>query len=493
MEEDSTGKMKVMENYFRSLPVLGSIGLGALGVWIGQVGHGYAFMPASAVTLWFFQVDANRAAFYLGLLCCGLFLLVSSKHISKIRLYLDIVFLVLTCLGTVGFAAAWQQQYLDSNVLAIFSCLFVGMGYAWFSCSFYLALALNETLKVATIAVAVSILLNALVTVVVNSVFSGLGSVIIATLLLLLACIVSIALNRRAAKAPLLSKEDKLDGNGERYWVGLVLFALLAMFMIQVVSDLGLWGYARVLPQDAPLESGIVTFVACSLFILLVWPFLVRRTEMPLRVRYHVAFFVLFMGCIIYMINALVLPQYTLPISVISIDTVALFSSLMLWSIVLSSIKSLRFSGYQVLGAIIIIYGVVAEIWMLFFESPLTTVSASALIVFHVVVLFGGGYSLYQMSRFKKTAAVSISKLTDEARRLIQTRYSLTARECEVLVYLLQGRTRSYIQEKLSIAEGTVNSHVTHIYSKMGVSTRDEMFELINGIISDGGVGLLSN
>ncbi len=48
----------------------------------------------------------------------------------------------------------------------------------------------------------------------------------------------------------------------------------------------------------------------------------------------------------------------------------------------------------------------------------------------------------------------------------------LTARECEVLRVLARGRTNRAIGEELFIAEKTVASHVSHIFTKLGVTSR---------------------
>ncbi len=48
----------------------------------------------------------------------------------------------------------------------------------------------------------------------------------------------------------------------------------------------------------------------------------------------------------------------------------------------------------------------------------------------------------------------------------------LTAREAEVLRLLAQGLTDAQIAEMLVISPRTVNSHLTSIYSKLGVSSR---------------------
>ena len=48
----------------------------------------------------------------------------------------------------------------------------------------------------------------------------------------------------------------------------------------------------------------------------------------------------------------------------------------------------------------------------------------------------------------------------------------LTAREVEVLRLLAQGLTYSQIADNLVISRRTVNTHVTSIYNKLGVTAR---------------------
>ncbi len=48
----------------------------------------------------------------------------------------------------------------------------------------------------------------------------------------------------------------------------------------------------------------------------------------------------------------------------------------------------------------------------------------------------------------------------------------LTQRELEVLVLLASGRTNRVIAQELVISEKTVATHVSHIFTKLGVTSR---------------------
>lgn len=56
--------------------------------------------------------------------------------------------------------------------------------------------------------------------------------------------------------------------------------------------------------------------------------------------------------------------------------------------------------------------------------------------------------------------------------------YKLTKKEGEILSYLLQGRSASYIADLLFVSAGTVRTHIKHIYAKTGVHGRQELIDL---------------
>ncbi len=55
----------------------------------------------------------------------------------------------------------------------------------------------------------------------------------------------------------------------------------------------------------------------------------------------------------------------------------------------------------------------------------------------------------------------------------------LTERETEVMYLICMGRSKGYIAETLSISENTVRSHSRHLYSKLGVHSKQELLDLV--------------
>ncbi|WP_251231435.1 helix-turn-helix transcriptional regulator [Adlercreutzia aquisgranensis] len=61
---------------------------------------------------------------------------------------------------------------------------------------------------------------------------------------------------------------------------------------------------------------------------------------------------------------------------------------------------------------------------------------------------------------------------------LMGVRYGLTNREAEILHMLLEGRSRPYIRDTLYVSISTVDTHVRHIYAKVGVHNKQDLIDL---------------
>lgn len=57
--------------------------------------------------------------------------------------------------------------------------------------------------------------------------------------------------------------------------------------------------------------------------------------------------------------------------------------------------------------------------------------------------------------------------------------YGVSPREAEVLAHLLRGRRNPEVAEAMSITEYTVKDHLKHLFSKLSVASRTELFALL--------------
>lgn len=91
-------------------------------------------------------------------------------------------------------------------------------------------------------------------------------------------------------------------------------------------------------------------------------------------------------------------------------------------------------------------------------------------------------YVIFVLARnqMEDTRASAVSALEAVGESLGE-RFGLTARERDVLVCLLEGRTYEGAGRALFVSASTVKTHARHLYEKMGVKNRDELIEFIFG------------
>ena len=83
----------------------------------------------------------------------------------------------------------------------------------------------------------------------------------------------------------------------------------------------------------------------------------------------------------------------------------------------------------------------------------------------------------------QKRIAMGENVTSDEKITILLTRLpkgeSLTQREKEILVALLENKKRREIAEELNISENTVKTHTAHVYDKLGVKGKDELNDIL--------------
>lgn len=70
---------------------------------------------------------------------------------------------------------------------------------------------------------------------------------------------------------------------------------------------------------------------------------------------------------------------------------------------------------------------------------------------------------------------IADAQASEEVARVFAGRYGLSPREQDVLLLLLAGRTRAEVGTETGLADGTVRTHVTNIYKKVDVHSREEL------------------
>lgn len=67
----------------------------------------------------------------------------------------------------------------------------------------------------------------------------------------------------------------------------------------------------------------------------------------------------------------------------------------------------------------------------------------------------------------------------EEKAGVVASVYELTPRESEIMLQFAKGRSSSFIAEQLFVSNNTIRSHISHVYSKCGVHSRQELISLV--------------
>jgi DNA-binding NarL/FixJ family response regulator len=97
--------------------------------------------------------------------------------------------------------------------------------------------------------------------------------------------------------------------------------------------------------------------------------------------------------------------------------------------------------------------------------------SAADLLFKSIHAVLGGHYWI--VSSPAADAPAALRRLDAEVRR--RRAFGLTPRELEIVRMVVGGLTNKVIGERLAIGENTVKSHLTHVFNKVGASTRVEL------------------
>lgn len=132
-------------------------------------------------------------------------------------------------------------------------------------------------------------------------------------------------------------------------------------------------------------------------------------------------------------------------------------------------------------------------------EVTIQAISAFSILLFFTVALLGENDAVGQPTDPSAVPFVSgmggeaIERALDDRVAELSALHGLSARESEVLALLARGRSAPFIRDELVISLNTVTSHVKHIYVKLGVHSRQELLDLVEGPRDSAPQGLTSN
>lgn len=185
--------------------------------------------------------------------------------------------------------------------------------------------------------------------------------------------------------------------------------------------------------------------------------------------------------------------SYWLPFESTAVLTVAATTAgytcleLMLWAVLFELFLETNVALNTLYG---IVRGLVSLATLVATGFSLFVMASMAAGIVHVVLLFFllamilvssllfGSRNVASLWGLERPAIAPEATDTEQVTQALAESYGLTARETEVMTLLMKGRNEPFISEALFISPSTTHSHVSHIYAKIGVHSRQELLDV---------------
>lgn len=460
------------------------LGLVSLDMWPDMLGHcaGLAMAndPLAALGL-------NARFFWSTGLAFGAFAIAAAPALAK---RFDRPLAVVVPLGGIACTVLYSlsSSLPSAATVAALCAALCAIGYAWFEVRLISLVARLPQFSLIVLVLVASRVLK-MVCVTVTGLLpesAQIAATVTAPFLTGLAVLVAANVADTAAESPALlrgmaelpfARSSVLSDTTTAY-VFLVATAVLSA-VARSVSVLGYWGSENVIGPD---YVAFVLPVGIALAVAVYFAFFrLRESEM---LSHLLVLFLIVLGGLFLQDGAL-LSTLGLPAVVGAQASMAteLFSQFLFWVAMIAAMRMGGVSPYRAVGvaegcmsAAALALGIA-----LFGRGHLEGVVAAAASYGTLVVVW---YLLRRMQKLSEQAVVAQEGAEDPIAAACETvavERGLTPRESEVLLLLAQGRSRTFIQSELFLSDGTVKTHIRHIYQKLDVHSKQELISFIQG------------
>lgn len=278
----------------------------------------------------------------------------------------------------------------------------------------------------------------------------------------------------RLRNMPIVVTASREGGNRRREGslVGLLVLFPVLNAVVRSFGTLGQWGGSSTVTAEYILVS-ILSMAALAVMAYAVFSRCSEQDSLSAIIRALVA---LLAGFLVVRGGALEAMGVSSLIA-LSIDmAIEAFSGALFWMALIELARVLPIHPYRVIGVGQAVRNFIA-IGLLVAMKHL---SGAEGFVVPAVLLVVIAVALWLLdSSVRSTGQLQQSGGVDAAVLALASRCNLTEREAEILGLLAQGRSQRYIADKLVIAESTVKTHGRSVYRKLGVTSKQELIDLV--------------
>ena len=488
--------------------LLSAVGMMLVVVWADILGLGLGFEPSAAMIA---SLGNSRLFFLVGFTVAAILSVPLAKYGMSPSLRPARFTVAISVVGTLLYGFAYAQVPLPANVAAIVGLFLCGAGYYAATMLIYCQLAKVRCLSVAVAAVAAALFLKTVIGSQLTIVLPRDVQIIFASLLpvCVFACLVALGRCDPAALSEYRARKT-LSKQGIYDLFFLLVAVSLMLAALRGTSHLGLWGAGFA---GSPVSSFMGYAVVGLVLFAFAYLTLIRNSNNQMLVRFQPAFLVLAAGFVLYVLqdSFLVVPGYAQFFEWLYL-TVELFGHLLSGTLIIAAIRSSDLPPWCFQGVSDSAFGLLAIPWIFLAQNvavdirPLMVIAIFLVMVAAIRPMSTRPLEIEQAMRIPSSgssfAAEGVShrnEVSDTSspnppfdqqsesleRRLalchaeIAKSHSLSARETDVFMLLAQGRSRPYICEALYLSDGTVKTHISHIYRKFDVHGRQELLDAV--------------
>lgn len=468
--------------------VLVVVALGLIGTWTNLVGYSGSFLRSTS---------QSKFAYQLGSLAMAVFFFALPRVAERLRGVALTAVPTAMAIATATYGLAYYQTLVNPESVVAICCFVLGACYIWFVLTLYSMIAVRCVMPLAIVCVTAAQVIEQILASALNFVFGELVQVgICVALPIVVAACLAAASNgaTRETTHIALSRSTKI------YQVILIAVVAVASVVMNRVSSIDTWGTARF-DYDSG-ESLVSVVTACALLCLFAYACLYKPSGHPLNIRYQPGFLLIIAGYIFIYFSAPYIAFDCYPGSSVDLG-LEFFGHVILWVVAVDAAQRLELHPNRVFG-LVMLFGPFLNMVLPYGggASVAIILAVTYLIVVVIAVLPYITDYLGQRASVGDVSATSLSdgdpaatgaELTATAHRrcvYLAQLNGLTDRELEVMELLVQGKTRSIVQETLFVSESTVKTHIKHIYAKFGVATITELMDLVFGMREDARDGM---
>ena len=467
-----------------------------IGIWVDVTGYLDVFIAPEETDA---ATEIAHYACYVGRILAGISFMVFPQQFLAMKnkpIYICLIMLV----GTILYSFAYYQQLFSPTAVAMLGSALIGYAHIWVTAVAYLLLLSSTVWKTTLIVIILGQLAERMFIVILDIVLpDSLLIVLTYALPILVAALLVLAQKARVKNAG--EQTSLVSGNARRYFWVLMAVVGIGMVVCGAMSNVGLWGEGGIAYKTSdPLVDIFESLMQCVIVVILSFLTFYTTREKPLGLRYQSSLLVLITSYILVLTQQLLsgTSNQILDVLLVSIEN---YAHVLIWVVILDARRSLETSPYRVLGFGLISCSTAALLWIALIERHLLGTEAIVLGVFYVFLIISFLYP--QLSHRENVSGkvrdsslnqyvldgesrigsgvngVAMTEAVEDRCKYLAQEFKLSARENDVLTLLVQGRTRQEIYKRLVISEGTVKTHIAHIFAKMDIHSIQELLDIV--------------